>query len=145
MNTKQELAVELFNSGFNCAQSVLAVFCEEYGTEKETALKISCGLGGGMRSGEICGAASGAVLAIGLRYGQCIAEDSDTKKDCYARTVEFLKKFKEENGSVVCREILKCNIATKEGYEQAQSKNLFKTKCVDMIKSAVSIFEESGY
>ena len=61
MNLREESATKLFGSGFNCAQSVIAVFCEKYGMDKETALKISGGLGGGFRSGDICGAVSGMV------------------------------------------------------------------------------------
>jgi C_GCAxxG_C_C family probable redox protein len=145
VSQKQEQAVAVFGGGFNCAQAVIAVFCEKYGLARETALKITCGMGGGFRSGEICGAASGAVLVIGLKYGQYIAGDKDAKKNCYAKTKEFLKAFKEKNTSIVCREILKCNVGTKEGHEQAASNNLFKTTCVDMIKSAVEILEEQGY
>jgi len=145
LSVKQNLAVSLFNSGFNCSQSVLSVFCEDYGINQEVARKLTCGLGGGFRLGEICGAASGAVLVIGLKYGQYIIGDAISKSDCYQKTVEFLNTFKAKNCSIVCREILGCDFSTKEGYEQAQSKNLFKTTCVDMVKSAVSTLEELGY
>ena len=145
MQTKQDSAVELFNSGFNCAQSVFAVFCEKYGMNKETALKTASGLGSGFRSGEICGAASGAVLVIGLKYGQYITGDKDSKLNCNKKTEEFLSDFRMKNRSCVCREILGCDISTPEGRKQAQDMNLFKTVCVDMVKSAVSILEESGY
>lgn len=145
MKTKADLAAELFDSGFNCSQSVLAVFCEQYGLAKETALKMSCGFGGGVRSGEICGAVSGAVLVIGFKYGQSMAEDKDTKAECYAKTVEFMNAFRAKNKSVVCRQILGYDISIKEEYAQAESKNLFKTTCVDMIKSSVEILEELGY
>lgn len=145
MQTKQELAVELSNRGFNCAQSVLGVFCEKYCVNKETALKMASGLGSGFRSGEICGAVSGAILVIGLKYGQFIAEDKSSKLYCNAKTVEFLNIFKMKNRSCLCREILGCNVSTIEGQKQAQEKNLFKTVCVDMVKSAVAILEELGY
>lgn len=145
MSIKQDQAAEHFNSGFNCSQSVLAAFCESYGLNKETALKAACGLGGGCRSGEICGAVSGAVLTIGLKYGFSQPGDTETKANCYAKTEEFLNAFKAKNGSILCREILGHDISTKEGMEQARSKNLFKTTCVDMVKSAASILEELGY
>jgi len=145
LNTKQDSAAELFNNGFNCAQSVLAVFCEAYGLNRETALKVACGLGGGVRSGEICGAVSGAVIVIGLKYGHCQPEDTESKANCYAKTVEFLNIFKEKNGCITCREILGYDISTKEGMEQAKNKNLFKATCTGMVKSAVSILEELGY
>lgn len=145
MMTKAEQAVELFRSGFNCSQSVLAVFCEKYGLPQKTALKLACGLGGGVRSGEICGAASGAVIAIGLKQGQSISADKETKSLCYVETVDFLNRFREQNGSIVCRAILKHDISTKTGMEQAQQENLFQTVCVDMITRAVKILEEMEY
>jgi C_GCAxxG_C_C family probable redox protein len=145
MGYKQDTACELFNSGFNCSQSVLTAFCEKYGLDRETALKAACGLGGGCRSGEICGAVSGAVITIGLKYGHCQPGDVETKTNCYAKTAEFLNAFKAKNGSIICREILNCDISTKEGMEEAKSKNLFKTTCVDMVRSAASILEELGY
>ena len=145
MSTRQNLAVDRFESGFNCAQSVLSVFCEKYNMSEVTALKIACGLGGGCRSGEICGAASGAVLVVGLKHGHHMAGDTESKKNCYAKTVELLQTFRAENRSVVCREILGYDISTNEGYKQAQNKNLFKTVCVEMVKSAVAILEEAEY
>ena len=145
MSLKQDLAVENIKNGFNCAQSVLSVFSDSYGLDKKIALKTAGGLGGGVRSGEICGAVSGAVLVIGLKYGQCTAGDFESKSICNAKTVEFLNEFKAKNNFVVCRDILQCDISTEEGFEQAKSKNLFKTTCVDMVKSAVSILEELGY
>lgn len=145
MKTRAEKAAELFNSGFNCAQSVLTVFSEKYGVSNETALKMSCGLGGGCRFGEICGAVSGAVLVIGLKYGQSNAEDKVSKSICYEKTVEFINEFKAANDFIVCRDILGCDISVKEEYERAQNRRLFDTLCVAMVKSAVEILVNLGY
>lgn len=145
METRAEKAVAQFNSGFNCSQAVFSVFCESYGLDVKTALKLSCGLGGGVRSGEVCGAVSGAVLVIGLKYGQDNAADTASKSTCYAKTVEFITAFKSKNRSVVCREILGCDISTESGYAQAQKSNLFKVNCIDAVKSAVETLEELGY
>ena len=81
---KSEKAAELFSQGFNCAQSVFAVFAEKYGISQELALKIGCGFGGGMRNAEICGAVSGALMVLGLKYGHYIAEDNEQKSRSYA-------------------------------------------------------------
>ena len=143
--SKAETAAGLFSGGFNCAQSVLAVFCEKYGMDSRQALKLACGLGGGVRFGEICGAVSGGVLVAGLKYGQFIAEDKDSKSQCYAKTTEFMNAFREINGSVVCRQILGYDISKKEEYDIAAGKNLFRTLCTDMVKSAVSLLEGLGY
>lgn len=144
MKTKSEMAQELFDSGFNCSQSVVAVFCEKYGVSQEVALKMSSGFGGGVRFGEICGAASGAVLVIGLKYGQYKAEDKEAKSNCNLETVNFLNEFRNRNKSIVCRDILGYDISITYGMEQAQAKNLFKTVCVDMVISAVNILEGMG-
>jgi C_GCAxxG_C_C family probable redox protein len=145
MSTKSEKASEFFENGFNCSQSVFAVFCEKYGLPQEKALKIACGFGGGMRNAEICGAVSGAVMVIGLHGGQCMAGDMKSKADCYAKTLEFTNKFRENQGSIICREILGLDICTSEGFEQAKNQNMFTTKCVSMVVSAVEILESMGY
>ena len=145
MTNKQENALYLFNSGFNCAQAVFATFCEQYGIEKEKGLKLCGGFGGGVRTGEICGAVSGAVLVIGLKYGHADSSDTESKSFCNAKTVEFIKLFKEKTGSVVCREILGYDISTEDGMHAAHEKGLFKTTCADMVKISVETLEELGY
>lgn len=134
-----------FNTGINCAQTVLSAYCEKYGLSKETAYRIAGGLGGGARMGELCGAVSGAVLVIGLKYGQRTPEATPAKAECYEKTEEFMAAYRIRNGSVVCRELLGCDISTKEGREAALEKNLFGTVCVEKIKSAMELLEELDY
>lgn len=138
MTESIKTATEMFGSGFNCAQSVLGAFCQKYGMELTVAQRIACPLGSGVRSAEICGAVSGAALVIGLKYG-------DSKEICDAKTEEFVHSFKRANGHLVCREILKCDITTPGGKEEALGKNLFSTVCMDMVVSAAGILEELGY
>jgi phosphinothricin acetyltransferase len=145
MITKPELAAELFKNGFNCSQSVFAVFCEQYGMEKDQALKVACGLGSGLRSGEVCGAVAGAVLAIGLKYGNCTTDDMEGKSVCNNKISEFTNAFRAKHNSIVCRDLLGCDISTQTGLEQAQKQSLFKTTCVLMVKEAVTLLEELGY
>ena len=90
MNYVEE-AVQLFEDGYMCSQAVLAVFCEEFGLSREQAFKISISFGGGMRKGEVCGACTGAIMALGLRYGE---NKSKSDEMC----VKFLDSFKKENG-----------------------------------------------
>jgi len=78
---KSQYAVELFRKGFLCSQAVLASFCDSYGLDRNSALKIACGLGSGMRCAEICGAVSGAVLVIGLKYGYTDAKDASANSN----------------------------------------------------------------
>lgn len=138
MDNKSKKAAELFESEYNCAQAVLGAFCENYGLDINAALKIACGLGSGVRNADICGAVSGAVLVIGLKYGN----DKDT---CNTKTQEFTEAFKNENKHIVCRDILKCDITKSGGREIAVSKNLFKTVCMDMVISAADILIKLGY
>ena len=145
MNTKQDLAIACFHKGFNCAQAVISAFYADYGLDEQTALKIAGGLGGGFRSGEVCGAVSGAVLVIGLKHGHCVVGDTDAKANCGAKTTEFLTKFKEKNGCVTCRDLLGVDTSTDAGRNEAQSKNLFRTICDDLVRSAVATLEELGY
>ncbi len=140
-----EKAAAYFSSGFNCAQSVVAAFCEKYGLSKEIALKISGGFGGGMRCGEVCGAVSGALMVIGLEKGHFTEGDLDTKSSCNAAAEDFIARFKEKNGSVICREILSCDISTVQGKDKAIEKNMFDTVCADMVKSAAELLEQLGY
>jgi C_GCAxxG_C_C family probable redox protein len=145
METKSEIAVALFNNGFNCSQSVLAVFAEKHGLPQAMALRIASGFGGGMRCGEVCGAASGAIMVIGLKEGQALAEDLAAKSKCNSETVGFMNRFRSQNGSTICREILGFDISTEEGNKKAKNANLFRTTCVSMVASAVQLLEEMGY
>lgn len=94
MSTKIEKATELFKSGYNCSQAVLGAFGEDFSLSIDTALKIACGLGSGARSAEICGAVSGAILVIGLKYG---SHNANQKELCNTKTEEFVKLFREKN------------------------------------------------
>ena len=138
VSKKAEIAADLFHNSFNCGQAIFGAFSEDYGLEKDTALKIAGGLSSGMRSGEVCGAVAGAVLVIGLKYGH-------TKRFCYERTEEFTAKFKEENKHLACRDLLGYDISTPEGRAKAIEENMFRTICVDMVVSAADILVELGY
>ena len=134
MNYVEE-AVQLFEDGYMCSQAVLAVFCEEFGLSREQAFKISISFGGGMRKGEVCGACTGAIMALGLKYGE---NKSKSDEMC----VKFLDSFKKENGTYICRDLLDCDIRTEEGIKYAIDNNLFKEICPKMVESAVKIAQE---
>ena len=134
MNYVEE-AVQLFEDGYMCSQAVLAVFCEEFGLSREQAFKISISFGGGMRKGEVCGACTGAIMALGLRYGE---NKSKSDEMC----VKFLDSFEKENGSYICRDLLDCDIRTEEGIKYAIDNNLFKEICPKMVESATKITQE---
>ena len=128
-------AVELFNGKYVCSQAVFAAFAEELGLEKEQALKIGACFGSGMRKGEVCGACSGALMALGLKFG-------DHKPKANEVCERFLDEFKAENGSYICNDLLGCDISTQDGIAYAVENNLFNEFCPKMVESAAKITEK---
>jgi len=135
-------AAAMFKKGFSCSQAVLGTYCEQFGLDKKQACKISCGFGGGMHIDQTCGAVTGAVMVIGLKYGRTRADDVEAKMKTAKMVAEFAKKFKERHGSVSCTELLGCNISTLEGYQEAKKRDLFKQVCPKYVISAAEILDE---
>ena len=109
MTTHEKEAARLFRSGYNCAQAVFCAFAGDIGMDIDTAARLSSSFGGGMgRMREVCGAVSGALMVLGILCGyDATAPTADAdKKAHYARVQEFCKRFREERGSIICREIL---------------------------------------
>lgn len=140
--THIDKAKELFEQKYHCSQAVLAAFAEELWLNEKQALKLGGCFGGGMCKGEVCGACTGALMALGLKYGQCEIEDLDSRLKTNDVTVKFLELFRKENGSYICKELLGCDLATPEGKEYAKEHNLFTDFCPHMIVSAVKIAEQ---
>ena len=109
METIGDEALKLNSQGCNCAQAVSGAHCERYGVDQATVMRLASGLGGGLRCGEVCGAASGAVLVIGLRHGFSIPVDQKAKENCAKRTVAFMEAFKKRFGALTCRELLEAS------------------------------------
>ena len=139
---RADKAVWLYNNNFNCSQAVFTVFATEYGISEELALKLSTSFGGGARSGEICGAVSGALMVLGLKYGHYHAENNEEKQRAYALGQEFIMRFKKLNNSVVCRDLLGYDLSVTDEFNVIASKGLFKTICPIMVRNAVEITEQ---
>lgn len=136
-------AVKCFNNGFNCTQAILSTYCEQFGLDRETALKLSCPFGAGMGCmAETCGAVTGAFMLIGLKYGKCFEEDTVSKDISYRLVREFTERFKEVNGSISCKELLQCDISTPEGSSNAKSIGLCNRLCPGFVKDSARIIEE---
>ena len=135
-------ASQLFRNGCACSQAILAVYAQPLGLSRKTAMQVAAGFAGGMRLGGTCGAVTGAFMVLGLRHASENCDKAAGRADVYARVVEFGKRFQSRNGSIVCRELLGCDISTPEGMKQAQERNLFKTTCVKMVEDAATILEE---
>lgn len=142
MSEKTEKAIELFKSGYNCSQAVLGVFCEELGLDIETALKISSSFGGGMgRMREVCGTVSAVFMILGLKYSDG-RNSVDSKKKQYERVQEIAKRFKERNGSIICRELLAGTDFSNSPVPSERTESYYKKRpCVELVKDAVEICE----
>ena len=125
-------SIELFENGYMCSQAVFAAFSPNLGLDKELALKIGACFGSGMRKGEVCGACTGALMVLGLKYGE-------SKEKSNEACERFLDEFKSENGSYICNDLLGCDISTQEGVKYAVENNLFKEFCPVMVESASKI------
>ncbi len=137
-----ERAVELFVSGFNCAQAVYGAFAPLLGLEEENALRQASPFGGGFgRMREVCGAFSGMMLVIGNRFGY--SDPSQPEKDLlYPRVQELGKRFQARHGSLVCRELLK-NKAPEGGLASPRTAEYYASRpCAYIVESAAEILEE---
>ncbi len=137
-----ELSKQYFAQNFNCAQAVFTAFADELGLSEKQALKIGGCFGSGMRKGEVCGACTGALMALGLKYGQSEVDDIESKQKTNEVTERFLNLFKKENGSYICKELLGCDISTYDGRQFALENNLFVEFCPKMVESATIIAEK---
>ena len=141
--TKQEKAVKYHRNKFNCSQSVLAVFSEDYGISENNCLKIACAFGGGMgRLQYTCGAVTGALMAIGLKYGKALDDPEEKKLMTYSKTKEFFSEFEKLHGSINCQELLDgLNLRDPEDFKKIIDEKLFEIKCEKYITDAVRIVE----
>ena len=135
-------AQKYFSNNFNCSQAVFTTFATEMGIDEEIALKIATQFGGGARKGEMCGAVSGALMVLGLKYGHCHAQNVEEKANAYRIAENFMNRFIEKNRTVVCRELLGYDVSKPEDMEKIKDLNLFKTRCPEMIRCATEIVEE---
>jgi len=100
-------AAELFLQGYNCAQAVAVAFCDVTGLEEKQAAKLASAFGGGMgRLREVCGAVSGMFLVLGQLYGYDNTDEDETKKQLYQQVQALAAQFREQTGSIICRELL---------------------------------------
>jgi C_GCAxxG_C_C family probable redox protein len=143
MVSNQKKAADLFAEGFSCSQSVLAAHAQQLDVPLETALRLSAAFGGGMgRHGEVCGAATGALMVIGLASGHIAAEDKEGKERTYGLANQFLQEFDSRNGSIYCPELLGCRLDTPEGQAQAREQALFSTICPRLVAGASELLAE---
>lgn len=139
---KQLQAAQHHDAGYNCSQAVLIAFCKELGLSQEMAARVATGFGGGMRHGGTCGGVTGALMVLGLKYGQVEASDQETKMKAYKMVQEFQARFAKKHGSIVCKELLGHNIGTEEGMKCIKEQGLLQSQCNTFIADAITIVEE---
>jgi len=138
-----EDAVSRFKDGFMCSQAVLSAYAGEFGMDRDSALRVSAAFGGGMgRMGEICGAVTGAFMVIGLKYGRTEVKDTQSHEKTNRLVRDFVNRFKAINGSIVCRELLDCDLNTSDGQKTFVDKKLRDTLCTKFVRDAAEIVEQ---
>lgn len=135
-------AVECFRAGAACSQAVLATFSPDFGLSRDQALKVASGFAGGMRLGETCGAVTGAFMVLGLRFAGPRCDQRDGRGEIYAAMQDFVARFEKRNNTIVCKELLGCDITTAAGAQKATDEGLFTTVCPKVVQDAAEILEE---
>lgn len=148
MTTKEsigEKAERLHNEGFNCAETVLSIVTEMWGVKEPLIPKIATAFGGGIgRKGSVCGALTGGVMAVGAKFGRSVGSDTASRDKSYELGLAFAKWFEKEFGSLICYDLIQCDLTTPEGREK--QRDLRKDKCAKFIsrsaEGALSLVKE---
>ncbi len=143
MTSRIESAVESHSKGFNCAQAVFLTYAPLLGISEPDALGVSAGFGGGMgRLQEVCGAVTGAFMLIGCKHGMRDPSNLAAKEETYALVRQFAQCFRALNGSIVCRDLLQCDLNTPEGKEVYARNHLNTKVCAQCIRDSATLAEE---
>ncbi len=128
------------DKGFNCAQSVLMQFSEDFGVPRYLAARLASGFGGGMRMGKTCGALTGALMVLGLAHGFDTAE-LKLKQNMELLTQDMISDFHNLHGCTDCKDILGIDVTDPEAHAKAREMGIFATKCPLAIVNAVKLTE----
>lgn len=142
--SKGDLAYENFLKGYNCTQAVVAAFADELGLDEKTAARISCGFGGGMgRLREVCGTFSGVVMVMSWLYGYSEPKNIAAKTALYEKIRALAAKFRKDNGSIVCRELLGLEKAEDSAVPEPRTAEYYKKRpCPELCRYAANLLEE---
>lgn len=143
MSTHGDKAERLFREGYNCSQAVLLAFSDITGLDDDTAAKLASSFGGGLgRMREVCGAVSGAAMVLGLVKGYSDPKDFEAKKVHYNLIQDFAARFREKNGSIICRELLTGVKTTENGTPEARTDGYYKKRpCPLLCRDAAEILD----
>jgi C_GCAxxG_C_C family probable redox protein len=133
----------LNEAGYSCSQSVFASFAPGLGLDEASALRVAAAFGGGMgRMGEVCGAVSAALMALGLRYAALDPTDLESKEHLTCLAREFAERFRQNQGTLLCRELLGCDMNDPAAVQAAKEQGVFKARCPGFIQNAAEILAE---
>ncbi len=139
-----EKAKQLFMEGYNCSQAVFCAFDDVTGLDREISARLASSFGAGMgRMREVCGTVSGALMVLGIMCGHDDPKDLDAKSEHYKLVREFADRFREKNGSIICRELLAGVQVTEGGEPEERTEDYYKKRpCPELCYVAASIVEE---
>ena len=142
--THSQLAKKNFESGCNCAQAVLMAFSDLTGLDEGTAMKLSASFGGGMgKLREVCGAVSGAFMAAGMIYADDHIPTQEAKAAHYEKIRNLATRFKEENGSYLCRELLEGVPVSKDAAPEERTEQYYKKRpCGELCAIAAQLLDD---
>ena len=136
-------ARDLFLSGCSCSQAVFGAFADEFGFDRDTALRLASSFGGGMGGmRETCGAVSGMLMAAGMKWGYSDVNNLDIKTAHYARTRELIEAFKAEHGTIVCRELLSALDELKKDPSARTAEYYKQRPCTLFVETAARLLSE---
>jgi C_GCAxxG_C_C family probable redox protein len=137
-----EKAVIYFQKGYNCAQSVLLTMAEHWHEKSGLIPKIGTAFGGGMgRCGSVCGALTGGIMALGIKFGTN-EPSAEERKEVYELAQKFYKRFEKEHGSVLCHELIGYNLSNSEEWAKAHETKVFEERCTVFVRKAVETLLE---
>jgi C_GCAxxG_C_C family probable redox protein len=139
-----DCAVKLFREGYNCSQAILGVYCDKLNLDFKTAIKLSSSFGGGMgRLREVCGAVSSMFMIAGLKYGYTDPKNISLKQKHYELIQKLAERFKDKNGSIICRELLVLNLHHDSPSPDERTEEYYnKRPCTEIIKSTAAIIDD---
>lgn len=144
MKCYADQAEALFKEGFNCSQAVFAAYHEELGLDRETALKLASSFGGGMgRLREVCGALTGLFMVAGLKYGYADPADQDSKAAHYQLIQDLAARFKEQYGSLLCRDLLQLEELVSDPTPEIRTEQYYRQRpCVEYVRFAAGLLQD---
>jgi C_GCAxxG_C_C family probable redox protein len=134
-----QTAQNLFANGFNCSQAVFSAYAAQLGIDDETALKLASPFGGGVsHQGNVCGAVTGALMVLGLARGSA-SSDKGKKDETDHVAEDFIRRFQDLHGSILCRELTGYDISKPGEMEKAKGKSVFQKTCPGLVKDAAEL------